>query len=215
MYVITGRSIFSGHGVSLTVREGLIQDVQDCTLPDGAPYLSPGFFDMQVNGYAGYGYSSPELSQDHIEKIAHVLASSGTTRHIPTLVTNSQENMVRILRTIARALDNSPDLAAAIPGVHLEGPYISAEEGPRGAHDPHYVREPSLEESAEWQEASGGRVRMITLAPERKGALDFIAEITRRGVIASIGHTAGPPELIRQAMTRILFDSRAMNARMI
>ena len=164
MYVITGRSIFSGHGVSLTVREGLIQDVQDCTLPDGAPYLSPGFFDMQVNGYAGYGYSSPELSQDHIEKIAHVLASSGTTRHIPTLVTNSQENMVRILRTIARALDNSPDLAAAIPGVHLEGPYISAEEG------------------------SGGRVRTITLAPERKEcikiapALDISREALEDGI---------------------------------
>lgn len=197
--VFTGRSIFSGRGVSLTVRQGLIHDVRDCSIPDGAPYVSPGFLDMQVNGYAGFDYSSRELSPDDMEKVVHLLASSGTTRHIPTLITNSQENILRILRTIAQALDASPDLAAAIPGIHIEGPYISEQEGPRGAHDPLYVREPSLKEYAEWQEASGGRIRMITLAPERKGALDFIAEITRRGVVASIGHTAGPPELIRQA----------------
>jgi N-acetylglucosamine-6-phosphate deacetylase len=199
MSVVTGRSIFSGQGVSLTVRHGLIQEIQDSPVPDDAPYISPGFFDMQVNGYAGDDYNNPALSPDHIEHVVNVLASSGTSRHIPTLITNSQENIVRNLRTIARALDTNPDLAAAIPGIHVEGPYISEEDGPRGAHDPLYIRDPSLKEFAEWQEASGGRVRMITLAPERKGALDFIAEITQRGVVASIGHTAGPPELIPRA----------------
>jgi len=199
MSVIAGRSILSGHGVSLTVREGLIQDVRDCRIPEEAPYVSPGFFDMQVNGYGGYDYNSPDLSQDDVENVVRLLASSGTTRHLPTLISNSQENIVRTLRTLARALDNSPDLAAAIPGIHIEGPYISEEEGPRGVHDPRYIRDPSLEEYAEWQEASGGRIGMITLAPERKGALDFIAQVTRQGVVASIGHTAGPPETILEA----------------
>ncbi|HWP68601.1 MAG TPA: hypothetical protein VN437_04810, partial [Rectinemataceae bacterium] len=104
------------------------------------------------------------------------------------------------LRTITRARRASPLIDSAIAGVHIEGPYISGDDGPRGAHDPRYVRDPDFEEFLEWQDAAEGLIRIVTIAPERDGAMDFIEKITKTGVVAAIGHTAASPEEIREAI---------------
>ncbi|PKL06387.1 MAG: N-acetylglucosamine-6-phosphate deacetylase [Spirochaetae bacterium HGW-Spirochaetae-9] len=166
----------------------------------GLPYLSHGFFDIQVNGYNGSDYSAEDLDAGHIQRIMQSLAAAGTTQHLATIVTRPRGRIVENLRIIARSRRESQRIQAAISGIHLEGPFISAEEGPRGAHDLASIRDPDFDEFLEWQEAAEGLIRIVTLAPEKKGALEFIQKLTAAGVIAAIGHTAAPSELISEAV---------------
>jgi N-acetylglucosamine-6-phosphate deacetylase len=108
--------------------------------------------------------------------------------------------MRRNCAVIARARAEDPDLRMAVAGIHIEGPFLSPEEGPRGAHDPRFIRNPDLGEFRAWQEAAGGAVRMVTLAPELDGALDFVRHLAAEGVVAAIGHTAAGPARIREAI---------------
>jgi N-acetylglucosamine-6-phosphate deacetylase len=87
-----------------------------------------------------------------------------------------------------------------MPCFHLEGPYISADDGPRGAHPKAHVRGPDWDEFRRWQDAAGGRIRLVTLAPEHDGALPFIEMLTAAGVVVAIGHTAATGARIRDAV---------------
>jgi N-acetylglucosamine-6-phosphate deacetylase len=196
---LSGRCASTGKGIRLSVGGGRVLQVEEADVPPDAPYLSAGFFDIQVNGFAGNDYSAPDLETRHVLSMVAHLAASGTTQHLPTIVTSPNDRMLRNLRVIAAAVQSSPAAAAAIPGIHLEGPAISSEDGPRGAHDSAFVRDPSLEEFEQWQEAAGGRIRLVTLAPERKGALEFIQAVSARNVVVGIGHSAASPERIREA----------------
>ncbi len=166
---------------------------------DDLPWISPGLVDIQVNGYAGHDYSSERLAPEEIGSIVRALAASGTTQHTPTIVTAPGERIVRNLRLIAEAAAADPVLDAAIAGIHVEGPFISAEDGPRGAHPRAFVRPPDFAEYLAWEEASRGRLAYITVAPELPGAIDLIERVVRRGVRVAIGHTAALPEEIARA----------------
>jgi N-acetylglucosamine-6-phosphate deacetylase len=89
---------------------------------------------------------------------------------------------------------------AGIAGIHLEGPFISPEDGPRGAHDRAFVRPPDPDLFRRWQEGAGGRIRLVTLSPEWPGACPFIEGCVKEGVTVSIGHTAATPGQIRDAV---------------
>lgn len=195
-----GIDIHSGRAISLETADGIVVQVEEAGPDAGLPYLSPGFLDIQVNGYRGIDYSGPDLARADIARMADQLGPSGTTKHVPTIITNSRERILRSLETIAGAVAADPRLAAAIPGIHLEGPFISREDGPRGAHDARYVRDPSIAELEEWIAASGSLLRVVTLAPELDGAVDFIREAVRRGIVAAIGHTAATGEQIARAV---------------
>lgn len=197
----------SSAAIRVEVRDGRIDNVEllgglerDGQGEPTLPYLCRGFLDMQVNGYMGSDYSLEDLNLKHIEKIFSHLAASGTSCHIPTIVTRPRDLLLRNLELIRKAREKSPLLAAAIPAVHIEGPYISSEDGPRGAHDPAYVRDPRFEEFLEWQEAAGGLIKLVTIAPEREGALEFTRKLVGLGVVVAIGHTGASPEQIRSAI---------------
>jgi N-acetylglucosamine-6-phosphate deacetylase len=89
--------------------------------------------------------------------------------------------------------------AHSIPFVHIEGPFISADDGPRGAHPREEIRPPTIEEFERWQAASDGLVGMVTLSPHWENAREFIGAITGRGVLVAIGHTNSTPEQIHAA----------------
>ena len=86
-----------------------------------------------------------------------------------------------------------------IAGIHIEGPSISSKDGPRGAHPREHIRSPSIEEFENWQEAAGGLVAMITIAPELDGAIDYLREVAKRGVIVALGHSDASEEDIYKA----------------
>jgi N-acetylglucosamine-6-phosphate deacetylase len=132
-------------------------------------------------------YNNPTSTFEEIERSIRVLFSTGVTRFFPTVITGPPDAMTAALRNLARARQTLAD-GEAIDGLHVEGPHISVEDGPRGAHPRQWVRPPDLDEFHRWQDAAGGLVRIVTLSPEWPGAPRYIECIVREGVIAAIGH---------------------------
>jgi N-acetylglucosamine-6-phosphate deacetylase len=206
---VTGKLFDTGETFTLAIENGKIAQfepgVDRPDLGDASVWLAPGFIDVQLNGYGGQDFNlgawgdEGEVGHD-LPRIFELAARAGTPLLCPTLTTNSREAMTAGLAAIARLLDERPDLDAAVPGIHVEGPYISAEDGPRGAHPLAHVRDPDWEEFQQFQGAACGRIRILTLAPERPGALRFIEQLTEAGVVVSIGHTGAEPETIRDAV---------------
>ena len=85
-------------------------------------------------------------------------------------------------------------------GIHVEGPHIAREDGPRGAHPLRHVRPPDIAEFQRWQEAAEGRIRIVTLSPEYDEAIPYIEALVADGVVASIGHTIATSDQIRAAV---------------
>jgi N-acetylglucosamine-6-phosphate deacetylase len=167
--------------------------------PAGLPYLAPGLIDIQVNGFGGIDWDSPEMSIGRWRKSVAMLLSHGVTTFLPTFCTNSRDGFVRALELYRDLIDDAT-MAHVLPGVHIEGPYISDLDGPRGAHNRDYTRNPSIEEIDAFTEACGERLKILTMAPERDGAIPIIREMTRRGVVVSIAHTAAAPEQLDAAV---------------
>jgi N-acetylglucosamine-6-phosphate deacetylase len=164
------------------------------------PWIAPGFVDIQSNGYGGQEFSSPTLTVEHVAEITGRQAAFGVTQFLPTITTASGDTIRHSLRTIVDACRTSPAIAHAIPGIHVEGPYIAKEDGPRGAHPREHCRPPDWTEFQSFQEAAEGRVRLLTLSPEYAGAPEFIRRAVASGVVVSIGHTSADSAQIRAAV---------------
>jgi len=159
--------------------------------PDGRdPWVAPAFWDIQINGRWGVSFSDPGLTVDQVSAIVRAQAGLGTARLCPTLITAPEADRLHGVRTIARACELFPDVAARVVGIHLEGPWISDVDGYRGAHPVGSVRDPIWGEFVAIREASGGRIAVVTLAPERPGSIEFIARLASLGVVVALGHTA-------------------------
>jgi N-acetylglucosamine-6-phosphate deacetylase len=167
---------------------------------DADDWVAPAFWDLQINGRWGVSFSDPTLTVDQVAAIVRAQASLGTARLCPTLITAPQADMLHGVRTIAEACERFPDVARMVLGIHLEGPSISELDGYRGAHPLEAVRGPDWDEFVEIREASGNRIAIITLAPERPGAIDFIARASAEGVVIALGHTSADASTIRLAV---------------
>ena len=166
---------------------------------DQPAWLAPGLIDLQVNGYQGEDFNAPNLTIATVRSLARRMLSIGVTTFLPTLITASEKRIIRNLCIIAAARQADPLLAHMIPFVHVEGPHIAPEDGPRGAHPRRYVRPPSVAEFFRWQAACGDLVGMVTLSPHYAQAPAYIRELSARGVHISLGHTAATADLIRAA----------------
>ncbi|WP_052667012.1 N-acetylglucosamine-6-phosphate deacetylase [Nitriliruptor alkaliphilus] len=167
---------------------------------DGTIRSYPGLVDLQVNGYAGHDVNAEDLSPADVVALTRALWSQGVTTFLPTIITATEERIEGALRAIVTARDSDPQVAHSIVGVHVEGPALNPEDGPRGAHDPALMRDPDLGELDRWQAASGGLVRIVTLAPERPGSLEYIAGAVARGIRVALGHCAATPPQIHAAI---------------
>ncbi|MDR1319294.1 MAG: hypothetical protein LBJ90_06685 [Treponema sp.] len=214
MTELTGRSVFSGKLLGIRIEGDRIDRVEEISpAPPGSaegggypagesgiPFVSPGFLDLQVNGFNGVDYSLDDLSADNIETLVLRLAQSGTARHVPTFVTMPPARLLRNLSLAADTMEKRPVVKAGIAGFHLEGPFISAEDGPRGAHDKSCVRLPDFSFIEKCQEAARGLIKLVTLAPELPGAAECIRALAGSGIRAAIGHSAAAPGDIRKAV---------------
>jgi N-acetylglucosamine-6-phosphate deacetylase len=162
-------------------------------------WISAGWIDIQINGLAGVNFGDPALTVDQVRTTVQRLWSLGVTHFLPTLITDSLDRMCAALRVLAAARRES-DLAASIPGIHLEGPFLSTEDGPRGAHPKEHCRPPGWDDWQRLQEAAEGAIRLTTLAPESPGALPFIERLARSGVCVAIGHTGADRQTILSAV---------------
>lgn len=154
----------------------------------------PGFVDLQVNGFAGVDFNTPGQPPDEIHRALEAMRATGVTLCLPTLITSSFETFAGCARAVLAARH------PAVAGLHMEGPYLSPLDGPRGAHPAAHLAVASVDDFARRQEAAGGRIRIVTLAPEVPGALGLIEHLARSGVRAAIGHTAAGPAQVEDAV---------------
>jgi N-acetylglucosamine-6-phosphate deacetylase len=158
-------------------------------------YVSPAFIDVQVNGFAGVDYNSASTAQDEIERSIEVIHATGVARFFPTVITGPPDAMREALQNLARSKN------PAIAGFHVEGPHLSPEEGPRGAHPLPWIRKPDLDEYRAWQDATAGRIRIVTVSPHWPEAPAYIEALVRDGVTVSIGHTHANEQQIADAVS--------------
>jgi N-acetylglucosamine-6-phosphate deacetylase len=152
-------------------------------LPDG--YLLPGFVDLQVNGYYGVEFQTADATG--WATVAGRLPQTGTTAFVPTLITAPVASLVDELRTARTFVPGLPAGGARVLGVHVEGPFIAPTR--RGAHNPDWIVDPDPAAVAALIEAGQGVLRLVTLAPERPGALAAIDQLVAAGVLVSVGHS--------------------------
>ncbi len=199
MTICSGIDALTGAGVEISCEGERIAKVGPVR-ERPANWIAPGWVDIQVNGFAGVDYNSPNTPQEEIARSVQVLYSAGVTRFYPTVITGGPEDMVGALRNLARAKDSLPE-GAAMDGFHVEGPHISPEDGPRGAHPKRWVRPPDIDEFCRWQDATGGRIRLVTIAPEWPEAPRYIEAVAARNVVVSIGHTNAEARHIADAVS--------------
>ncbi|MFP5266617.1 MAG: N-acetylglucosamine-6-phosphate deacetylase [Acidobacteriota bacterium] len=195
---IQGRDPISGAFVEILIESGVIRSITPAA-PGEDLWISPGFIDLQVNGYAGYDLNAESITPDLVTDLMHRLFAVGVTTFLPTVITASEDRIIAALSAIARARERSPLVRHVAPYVHVEGPHIAASDGPRGAHPRDQVRPADIAEFERWQAASGDLVGMVTLSPQDDGALAYIAHIAGRGCVAAIGHTDAEPWRIHAA----------------
>lgn len=184
---------------------GLIEAADELiTPPETRELIAPGFIDVQVNGFAGVDYNDPAAAHEDIARSIRAMFTTGVTRFFPTVITGSEDRMTGALRHLRTAkeemLRNRMPEAHAMEAFHVEGPHISPETGPRGAHPVEHIRPPDIEEFKRWQDAADGHVRLVTVSPEWDQTPNYIKELARSGVVASIGHTKATTQQIRAAV---------------
>jgi N-acetylglucosamine-6-phosphate deacetylase len=154
----------------------------------------PGLFDLQVNGFAGIDFNVPGLTADRVSEALDRMRATGVTRCLPTLITSSFEQFAASARVLSGMTNE------AIAGIHMEGPYLSPDDGPRGAHPREDVRAASIDDFKRRQDAAAGRIVLVTIAPEAPGALALIEHLVDAGVRVAIGHTAATPDQLADAI---------------
>ncbi len=190
--------------VAISIQDGRISSVDDFSCDAGIaaelPFVSPGFFDIQINGYGGIWFSNESLTVEDVVRVTESLVAKGIAGYFPTLITASFEALHHGFSVLRQACDESDLVNRCVRGYHLEGPYISSEDGPRGAHPLQHVRGADWDEFSRLQEASGGRIRLVTLAAEADNAASFIRNCRDAGVVVALGHMAAKSSEIHEAV---------------
>jgi N-acetylglucosamine-6-phosphate deacetylase len=196
---ILGRDPATGQGIAVTTEGGLIKAIESVHHGESR-WLSAGFVDLQVNGYAGHDLNGPTLEIATVRALCQSLLKVGVTTFLPTLITAPEARIVAALRTIREACAQHAEVAAMVAGIHVEGPHIAPEDGPRGAHPAAAVRPPSVAEFDRWQQAAGGLVKLVTLSPHWPEAPAYVRHLVQAGVTVSLGHTSAEAAQIDAAV---------------
>ena len=192
--------------VELVIKGGLIDEIRqpepspEADLGNHALRLAPGLIDIQINGFDGVDFNDSKTSAEQIAMAIRHLWRTGVTTICPTFITESFDHLSRCISKFIFAWEEFPEVRRAISGIHLEGPFISPEDGPRGAHPKCHVIPPDWDQFQRWQDLARGQIRIVTLSPEWPASTDFIERLVGTGVIAAIGHTAATPEQIADAV---------------
>lgn len=188
--------------ICIEIDNGVIEKVDRVVSQENETnlYVAPGLVDLQLNGYNSIDFNNSDLKHEDIKIVTENVCKDGVTTYLPTIVTNSKHATENVLKIIAGSYRSDSTIASFIGGIHLEGPFISIEDGPRGAHPLKFVQPPDWDMFCRFQEAADGLIRMITLSPEWPQSFEFIKKCVRSGVIVGIGHTAATAEQIRRAI---------------
>lgn len=156
-----------------------------------------GLADLQVNGYLGVDFSSPELTEEGFASACRSMMGAGTSVFLPTMITSAVEVYERNLPLMSKVMERE-EFRGRLAGFHIEGPFISAEAGARGAHNRRLIVPCDVGLLDKMIELSGDKIRLMTIGADVEGAYEFTKYAVSRGVTISLGHhTAGEGELAR------------------
>jgi len=193
---IRARHYATGQPVALAWHQGVIHRIQPAAQAgDADTWIAPALVDLQVNGFAGVDFQRDDLTMEELLAAVRGLRAAGCTRFLPTLITDEWPRLMRRLKLLRELRAASPELQRAIAGWHLEGPFLSAEPGYCGAHDPGLMLDPTPDHLRELRAIAGTDPLLVTLSPERNGAVEAIRLAVSLGVKVSLGHTNASADL--------------------
>ena len=161
--------------------------------------FGPGLLDLQCNGYAGIDFNHPDTTAEQMAAGIRAMWRDGCAHVLPTLITASPERLSLLFSRLVAAVKSDPDVAASVPGFHLEGPFISPQDGARGAHPLAHVRAVDRKLWRGWQRAAEGRIALVTVAPEVGGAIPFIRQLRAEKILPALAHTMADAATISRA----------------
>jgi len=168
--------------------------------PEADLWLAPSLVDLQINGYAGVDFQQDDLTADDLLRAARALRRDGCAYFLLTLITDEWTRLLARLKHLRALRESSAELREAIVGWHIEGPFLSEKQGFCGAHNPRHMRDPKPADVREIRAVTGGDRVLLTLAPERGGALEGIRTAVSLGLTVSLGHTDASAEVLQQAV---------------
>ncbi len=203
---LQGRSFQNNSPIEVNIFDARIESIIPVAQHTQDFFIGPGFTDIQVNGYGGVDYNELHAEPIKLSAITQFLYKAGVTTHYPTIITNSAEQISKLIRQVV-ALRKTDELSRwSIDGLHIEGPFISPADGPRGAHPKEFVCAPDWNLMQQWQDDAEGLISIITLSPEWENANSFIEQCVKNNILVSIGHT--------QATHRQLLDAVSAGAKL-
>jgi N-acetylglucosamine-6-phosphate deacetylase len=179
------------------IREGIIAELKEnIAIEEEIPIYDakgalvlPGFIDIHTHG--GCGVDLNNAGVEDIQRLCKFFASCGTTSFLPTLLTDTKEKLQEGIKNIVKAM-KSGSQGSSILGIHLEGPYLCSEY--KGAMPEHLLQKPFVEDFQFYQHTAEDNILLMTVSPEVEGMAEFIKEISRTGVIISLGHSGADYE---------------------
>ena len=196
----SGHTLFNKAPVEITIVDDQVQSIREVAAADTNIQIAPALIDIQVNGFAGFDLNTATVTSEDVCAMVRALWRVGTGFLCPTVVTGAFDGICNSFRAIVAACKTDALVAHSVIGIHLEGPYISAKDGPRGAHPLEHVRDPDWDEFQRWQDIAEGNISIVTLAPEKKGAIPFIEKLVANGIVVALGHTNASADNIRAAI---------------
>lgn len=180
---------------------GIITHLEPTTIaPTENLWLAPGLVDLQVNGFGGVDFQQDNLSLDHLLMAARQLRKAGCTKFLLTLITDEWPKLTARLRHLRILRSKSTELQSAIAGWHIEGPFLSSEPGFHGAHNPALMLDPTPAHIQELRAITGDEPLLLTMSPEREGAVEAIRVAVSLGIKISLGHTNASTGILRKSV---------------
>lgn len=158
-----------------------------------------GMFDLQINGYAGVDFNDCALTPAALDHALGALLADGVTACLPTLITAAPEALRARFAALDRAVRESKLGSSMVPGYHLEGPFLNDGPGYRGCHPAEAMRDPQTDPISELETEISHPILLVTIAPERAGALSAIETMAAQGRTVAIGHSAADFAQVRAA----------------
>ena len=155
--------------------------------------------DLQLNGYRGLDFGADDLTLERLADICRAYRADGGGRFLATVITDALPVLERRIGALADCIESDAEIGDTIAGIHVEGPFISAERGFVGAHPPEHARDADPGAMERLLAAGRGHVRMVTLAPERDPGFLTIRRLAERGVLVFAGHCDPALEVLREA----------------
>ena len=198
--LLRGRDYRTLDPIELHICDGLLAEVRSLPEPDNDLILAPGLVDLQVNGFQGVDFNHFPFSEQDVLNATHALWQQGVTSFMPTVITAQPGEIAQALQQLASACEHYSDVALAVPGFHLEGPFLSPEDGPRGAHPREAICAPDVFLFESWQRAAQQRIGLLTLSPEWPQSSELIRHCVAQQVRVAIGHTSASAAQIHDAV---------------